>query len=246
MYLINTFTGKAFESLIYRVNELRGLHVGNKNSVVDVLVEMNDGTIVNIEAQKSVQKDFHKRSYFYSSKIASSLLFVSEDYVVLPLVIMLNFLDFTLFKEENFYSKFIKWDEISKNQVIRDVDVFYYIELTKLRRNLRYNQVNLNDGKVRLSLLLDENTPKELVKEVIKMDKMALKIHEKARIVLQNQDEYLAYIRAEQAEQDIKAQIRYAEEKKAMEIAIKLKKLDYPINEIAEITDLSVEEIKKL
>ncbi|MCL2157643.1 MAG: hypothetical protein FWH54_06445, partial [Methanobrevibacter sp.] len=88
--------------------------------------------------------------------------------------------------------------------------------------------------------------------------------------VLKNQKEYLAYIRAEQAELDEKAQLRYATEigvekgekkglkkgekiglekgkiEEKIEIAIKLKKLDYPPKEIAKITGIPEKEIKEL
>ncbi|MCL2116632.1 MAG: hypothetical protein FWH29_10490, partial [Methanobrevibacter sp.] len=92
------------------------------------------------------------------------------------------------------------------------------------------------------------------------------KMYDKAQIALQNQEEYLAYIRAEQAELDHKAQIKYGEKKGIkkgkregkiegkiegkregkMEVAIKLKKLAYPIKEIAEVTGISVEKIKEI
>ncbi|MCL2156971.1 MAG: hypothetical protein FWH54_03000 [Methanobrevibacter sp.] len=78
------------------------------------------------------------------------------------------------------------------------------------------------------------------------MDKHINKIYEKAQLALQNQEEYLAYIRAEQAELDRKAQIKYGERKGKIEVAIKLKKLGYPIKEIAEITGISVEKIREI
>ncbi|MCL2157051.1 MAG: Rpn family recombination-promoting nuclease/putative transposase, partial [Methanobrevibacter sp.] len=65
LHLINTFTGKNFTSLSYEPNEMEGLHHGNKKSNVDVLVLVNDGSLVNIEAQIQPQKSFHKRSHLY-------------------------------------------------------------------------------------------------------------------------------------------------------------------------------------
>ncbi|MCL2114950.1 MAG: hypothetical protein FWH29_01880 [Methanobrevibacter sp.] len=82
------------------------------------------------------------------------------------------------------------------------------------------------------------------------MDESVNKMFEKTIHVLQDQREYLAYIRAEQADLDYKAQIKYATDKgreeEKIKIAIKLKKLDYPLKEIAKITGMPVKEIKKL
>ena len=106
------------------------------------------------------------------------------------------------------------------------------------------------------------------------MDKSVNKMFEKTIHVLQDQKEYLAYIRAEQADLDYKAQIKYATEigaekgekkgikkgiekgikkgvaigaeKKEIEIAKNLKNKGFPLEIIAETTGLTLEKIKKL
>ena len=220
------------------------------------------------------KKNFIKEVIFYNSKIYSIFLSEGDEYDELPMTIMINILDFPLFPTEDYHHAFIPWDKINKKLALDDIFETHFIELSKFRRLIKKGELDLNDPKVRLLLLLNESTDKNLIRKVINMDKHANSIYEKAVSALQNKKEYLAYIRAEQAELDYKAQIRYAEEKgeevglkkgeevgiekgkiegklegkleEKMEIAIKLKKLDRPINEIAEITGLPVEEIKKL
>ena len=257
LHLINTITGKNFTSLSYVPNEMEGLHKGNKKSNVDVLVLVNDGSIINIEAQIKPQKSFHKRSHFYNSRIYSVLLKVGDDYEELPKTYMINILDFNLLQTEDYHSTLVLCEKRSK-QMIDDIMEIHYIELPKFRKELKKGKIDLNDPISRLTLLFNKNTSPNLIKQVINMDKSANKIYEKTLHVLKNQKEYLAYIRAEQAELDYKAQIKYAEEtgekngiaigaeKNRIEIAIKLKKLDYPLKEIAKITGMHVKEIKKL
>jgi predicted transposase/invertase (TIGR01784 family) len=119
-------------------------------------------------------------------------------------------------------------------------------------------------------ILLNEESPDDLVDEVIKMDKFAKNIQERAEHVLQNKTEYLAYIRAEQAQQDEKNRLKFAEEKgqkigeehgkkiaeikgekigehrEKVKIAKKLKNQGDSVQKIAEITGLSITEIEKL
>jgi len=64
LHLINTITGCNFSELTFMPTEMVGRYKGNKKSIVDVLVVMNNGTFINVEAQRSKQKKFHKRSHF--------------------------------------------------------------------------------------------------------------------------------------------------------------------------------------
>jgi predicted transposase/invertase (TIGR01784 family) len=266
LHLLNIITEKNFKNLSYEPSEIEGLHRGNKKSNVDVLIVTDDATVVNIESQINQQKEFHKRSHFYNSKIYSVFLKVGGKYKELPKTIMINILSFDLHGSDDYHSTFVLCDKRSKNYMIEDIVETHYIELPKFRKELKKGNLNLNDPKVRLILFLDVKTPQDLFEEVIKMDKTVNKLYEKTLHVLKDQKEYLAYIRAEQAEQDHKNMIKYAAEKGEkigvekgkiegervgvekgkIEIAINLKKLDFPLKKIAEITGISMEEIKEL
>ncbi|MCL2115121.1 MAG: Rpn family recombination-promoting nuclease/putative transposase [Methanobrevibacter sp.] len=258
LYLINTLAEKNFKSLTYVPNELKGKYKMNKKSITDVLVKIDDDNYVSIEAQIEKQDDFHKRCQFYYCKMTPAFLLEGDDYENLPLVVMINILNFNLHKTGYYRSKFVPWDEICKKLTLDDIQETHFIELPTLRRELKKRELDLNDPKVRLNILFNKKTPKKLLQKVIKMDKHINKMYEKAQLALQNQEEYLAYIRAEQAELDRKAQIKYGERKGErngvkkgkiegkMEVAIKLKKLAYPIKEIAEVTGISVEKIREI
>ena len=250
IYLINTFTGKNFKTLSYEPNELKGFHKGNKKSVTDVLVEVDNNTLVNIESQIESQKKFFKRSHFYNSRLQSLSLEAGEKHEDLPMSIMINILDFNLYDNGNYHKAFIFCDKINKPYTIEDIEETHYIELPKFRKELKKGNIDLNNPKDRLMLLLDKKTPQNLINKVMKMDKFANQIYDKAQHILKDKQEYLTYIRIDQAERDEKARIRHAKEKGIKkgkeEIALKLKKSGSSPEQIAEITELPIKKIKEL
>ena len=171
------------------------------------------------------------------------------------MTIMINLLNFTLHETiENYHTKFIPTEAQDKNYTMDDIMETHYLELPKFRKLVKEGNIDLNDPKIRLILLFDEKTPQDLIEKVIEMDEFAKTIHEKATHLLQDQKEYLAYIRAEQAELDIKAQQKYAtkkgreegREEEKLEIATNLKNKGIPLEIISETTGITLSKVKKL
>lgn len=67
-----------------------------KQGIVDVLVELNDHSKVNIELQIKVIKDWDKRNLYYISKMYTSDLLVGENYSKLKKCVCISILDFNL------------------------------------------------------------------------------------------------------------------------------------------------------
>lgn len=262
LYLINVFTKKNFKNLSIAMNEFKGQFKDNKKSIVDVLAVMNEGTIVNVESQIEKQKNFHKRSHFYSSKIHSVFLEVGKNYENLPMLIMLNLLEFNFTKSNEYHSKFVLCDIEHREYILEDLLESHYIELPKFRKLIKEENIDLNEKEIRLLLFLDKKTPQYLIEKVIKMDETINKMHKKIENILQTKNEYLAYIKAEMAERDYENTISYAEEKGEkkgkkegkkegrkegiIEIANNLKTQGIDIQQIAKATGLKIEEIEKL
>lgn len=74
--------------------------------------------------------------------------------------------------------------------------------------------------------------------------------HEKIKEVLEDSEAAYQYERLELKVLGEKAELEYREEKgrkeETMRIAIKLKEKEFPIEEIADLTGLSLDEIKKI
>ena len=135
LHLINVFTKRNFKSLSYEPNEIKSERTGNKKAITDVLVMMNDGSIINIEAQRAKQKKFHKRSHFYNSRIYSILLRAGKNYEELPMTFMINIIDFNLHKLEKYHTTFTLCEKTHKEYEIADIMEIHYIDLTKFRKS---------------------------------------------------------------------------------------------------------------
>lgn len=75
-----------------------------KLGIVDVLVELNDDTKINIEMQIKTSKEWDKRQLFYLSKIFTADLDSGEDYSKLKRCIGIGILDFNLTDREEYHS----------------------------------------------------------------------------------------------------------------------------------------------
>ena len=247
--LVNIITGEKFRFLDFKSTEMYGKHEGNKKSVTDVMTITNDGTVISIEAQIKEQEEFHKRSHFYHSRIFSILLEIGDDYDKLPKIIMINLLDFDLHELEDYHTIFTLCEKKHK-YILDDITETHYIELPKFRTKIKKGNIDLSDPKIRLMLILDNQTNENLFKKVIEMDEYANNLYEKAKHVLQDKASYLEYIRAEHAELDRKAELKFADKKgrdeEKKEIATRMKNKGYSIEDIVEITGLTPEVIEKL
>jgi len=259
LYVINIFTEKNFKTLTYLPTDKKGEHDKHKASSSDVCVQISDEIIVNIESQKQIQEGFHKRSQFYSDRIQSLFLTMGDNHEKLPFTIMINIVNFnikhpTFKKLKKYHNAFIPCEKEQRQYSLDDISETHFIELTKFRKDLKKGNIDLNNPKDRLMILLNEKSPEHLIKKVIKMDKFAYDVYKKAERVLQDRDGYLAYIKADMAERDKNAQIRYGKkegieigkEENNLEVAKKLKNEGVSIEIIAKATGLSVSKIKEL
>ena len=82
------------------------------------------------------------------------------------------------------------------------------------------------------------------------MGEYANKLYKKVHHLLQDKENYLAYIQAEKAERGERARINFADKKgreeEKIKIATKMKNRGDSVEDIAEITSLSPEVIEKL
>ena len=70
----------------------------NKNPILDLRVQLDNKTSVNIEMQSVSKKNFKKRILFYLTKLYTWNLQSGEDYKKAPPTYSLVFTNFTVFK----------------------------------------------------------------------------------------------------------------------------------------------------
>jgi len=96
---------------------------------VDVLVELEDCSKVNIELQIKMVKDWDKRELFYLAKLFTGDLLVGEDYSKLKKCICVSILDFNLDERPEYHKVYRLRDE--QGYEFSDMFEIHIIELRK-------------------------------------------------------------------------------------------------------------------
>jgi len=104
--------------------------LGAKFCRLDINMKVN-GQNVNIEVQVEDKKDYPARSLYYWARCYSNALFEGGDYINLPRTIVINIVDFELFKETaDFHSEF-RALEVTRHTELTDKMSLHYFELPK-------------------------------------------------------------------------------------------------------------------
>ena len=83
---------------------LRKRYHGQKLGILDILVELTDGTRINIELQARIQDAWDKRSIFYLAKTYVEPLSAGENYSHLNRCIHISLLDYNLTDREEYHT----------------------------------------------------------------------------------------------------------------------------------------------
>ncbi|MCM1193830.1 MAG: Rpn family recombination-promoting nuclease/putative transposase, partial [Acetatifactor muris] len=100
-----------------------------KQGILDVRVELNDDSRVNIELQIRMVAHWDKRSLFYLAKMFTEDLLAGERYHKLKKCICINILDFNLNESPEYHRKYKLRDE--KGEEFSDMFEIHVIELRK-------------------------------------------------------------------------------------------------------------------
>lgn len=100
-----------------------------KQGILDVLVELNDDTKINIELQVAMYHHWDRRSLFYLAKMYTEDLRVGQNYARLKKCIHISLLDFNLTQDEKYHKVYRLRDEEGKE--FSDLFELHIIELRK-------------------------------------------------------------------------------------------------------------------
>lgn len=120
---------------------LRKMHKKDKLGILDVRVQLEDGTEMNVEMQSLIYDYWTERSLFYLCKMYTDQIHEGDDYKKLKKCIHVGILDFTLFDDKEYYSRFhIRED--TRPLLYSDKLEIHILELPKLRA-YKYPQTEL-------------------------------------------------------------------------------------------------------
>ena len=104
-------------------------HRSQKQGILDMALELNDDTKINVELQVRMQKHWVKRELFYLARMYEEDLRVGQDYGRLKRCISIGVLDFRLLEGESYHSIYRLRDE--KGAELTGLWEIHIIELGK-------------------------------------------------------------------------------------------------------------------
>ena len=239
---------------------LRRKNPKDKMGIVDVLAKINDNEYCNIEMQVSDDKDIIKRILYYWSKQYSKELQKGHPYIDLKRTINVLIANFKIdiLKNLEFHTQWKIIEENHPKTILTNKFEIHILELEKVKEEYKKNKEN---KKAQWLLFLDDPETEE-VKEIMEKNEDVKEAVIEVRKL--SQDEQLqreAELR-EKAIMDEKAIYQAGldngkEEGEKLgrkkgrvetmkEVAKKLLKQNMNIENVAEITGLTIEEIEKL
>ncbi|PEA01766.1 Rpn family recombination-promoting nuclease/putative transposase [Bacillus cereus] len=259
------------QSLQFEDPHLNREHEEDKLSILDVSATLDTGTKLNIEIQMNNHHVILKRSLYYWSRLYASQLKKGKPYSSLHKTITINLLNFVMFKEyEEFHTTGKLWN-MQQQKLLSDEIEIHLIEIPKLMQQWREEKVNpWEDSFVRWLLLLPANEDEHLTQILeaiaVNQDPMLQKAMDKWEHMSQDASFRQAYEAREKILMDEAAGIAHALNKgreegiqegiqKGLEKGVQqgkrqmilgMHRLQIPIETIAQASELTIEEVKKI
>lgn len=214
--------------------------LGAKSTILDVRARDKAGNGYIVEMQVTDKIGFAKRAVYYTAKNYSSQLSVGDDYYKLKPTIFIGILNFEFLKSKNYLSRHLILDAETKEHKLKDLD-FNFIELPKF-----------NKTEQELTTLIDKwvyfiKNAENLHLIPNNLDDEGLEIaYQEADRHTWTKEELEEYEYARMRETDEITREMFVIENRNIEIARKSLKRGFDNETIADLTDLTFEQIEQL
>jgi predicted transposase/invertase (TIGR01784 family) len=233
----------------YQVPKIKDL----KNTILDIKAINQDDEEFVVEMQVEDDKNFAKRSLYYTSKSYVNQIKKAEQYKELKKVYFIGILDFAIFNTPHYLSQHLILDSKTLNHELKDFE-FNYIELKKFNLSLQEcdsiakKWIYFINNAENLTLI-----PKEYEDiEEFRLAFEAVKIYQWSEKELEVYD-YMSMQKGKRISELETAEskgmqkgIEQGEQNKAIEIAKNLLIANVDIDIIAQTTNLPIKQITKL
>ena len=162
---------------------LRDTHVlpniqDDKFCILDVMVELKSGKLIDIEVQVINRKDMEQRTCFYLSHLVSSQLSSGERYKNIKPTIAIIITKYDWIKDSKSYHNTYKFFDKENNSYFGDTMTIHTIELTKLKnddaKNELYNWIKFFNAKSKEEFKMASDTSEAIAKAVKKVEQLSL------------------------------------------------------------------------
>lgn len=258
------------KDLTYLNTEHLGTSEADRKAVFDVYCENENGEKILVEMQRGEQQFFKDRSLYYATFPIREQGQKGEWDYRLKAVYVIGILNFKFDEQgDNYYHHEVKLMDTRTKEVFYDKLTFIYLEMPKFNKK----EEDLH-GMFEKWLFVLRNLSRLLERPKALQERIFTKLFEAAEIAKFTKAEYDSYEESlkvyrdwintiktakikskeeghkeglkEGLEQGKKIGIEKGKKEKAMEMAKHMKQKGYPINDIAELTGLSEEEINSL
>jgi predicted transposase/invertase (TIGR01784 family) len=199
-------------------------------------------------------EEMEKRLKYYSDRLSSTTLKKGDDYRETQKVILIAILNHKFYKEEE--QKYEHEFKIlnTENQLIYDDSPLEIIIFDKMKKEY----FNANDPLDRLLMYLYGFFNAEELKHQCSKDELLKNIEKVKNMISKSQEAEIAKIGQEIREMDEKIRMEIATKKatkkgriegkkeEKIELALKLRKKNFSLEDISDVTDLSIEKIENL
>ena len=233
--------------LTFLSKEQLGRASDDRKAIFDIYCENQKGDKFIVELQKAKQKYFKDRSIYYSTFPIQSQADKGDWNFQLKSVYTIGILDFEF--EENKEDKKIFHHEVqlfdrNTEKVFYDKLTYIYLEMPKFSKKEKDLTTHFDKWLYVLKNLED------LTKRPIRLqEKVFNKLFEEAEIANYSDEEYAEYEESLKSYRDLKNSIDTAFDEGKMEgkieTALKMKQKGYLIQDISEMTGLSIDDINK-
>lgn len=228
----------------------------DKTGILDVRATTGDGVIINIEVQLANQHNMDKRTLFYWSRLFADQLKQGHDYSELKKTITINILDFK-YLESNQYHNIYHLREDTIGHVLTDVLEIHFIELPKFCKE----KPDIKDALHRWLLFLAE--PKEEVLDMIEAidgkigkatkvlnwlssDPETVRLSELREKAIWDEVSRMNGAKAEGRQEGREEGKQEGRQEEQINIARRMLVKGLSIEQISDVTGLSVDEVQKL
>ncbi len=224
----------------------------DKTGILDVRAQTSDGSIVNIEVQLANQYNMEKRTLFYWSRLFAGQQEKGKDYAELKRTITINILDFKYLEPEQYHNVYhLREDKV--NHLLTDVLEIHFIELPKffeeepdwedaLHRWLMF----IGQAKEEVLHMLETKDSKiakaTKVLQLLSSDPETVRLSELREKAIWDEVSRLNGARAEGLQQGLQQGML----QKQVSIARRMLSKGMEPTDIAEMTGLSLDEVRKL
>ena len=233
---------------------------GEKRGLLDIKAEINDGTMLDVEMQMKNERNTEERATEYMGKMISEQLQVGEDYQNLKKSIVIFITNYNFLKRNSYHSvgrmkfdktiedEYVNMGYDKEDEVASKYIEVHYIELPKFKKKELSKFTKLDQWMCiftqnKEGIMLAEKENKEIKRAINTLDFLSKDPKERERHNSLVMAEYNRLVSQQNFFEDGKDEGKKEEK---IQIAKKLLKMNMPISQIIEATELTEEEIEKI